>query len=1390
MVVLVIEGNMVLLSGTWNWEMQSDAVYCSDVMHTFPVDYLGTKGIVHPDDLPGLKQFLFSFDPGLQTALSFRMITTYGSVVTIAGAGIQVESNAAWNTRQEMPVQELRLMQHEKELDKFYLQQRLGAYAERVLDAAHWIMNTREQTIYFSDHFYRIHGVQPKSLNAHLHTFLPFVHPEDRDAYSDAIERSYRQQLPLHISYRILTPDRKERRLQLVTHWQYGRNGILFWNGVLADVSATRELVLEKEAAQLELDLLRHIMRLWEKEPGAGYWYLNTFTRKIVFSEGCYQLYGIRKKMAPAGLETFINLVHPEDLEMVRQAYDQFRLEHTMPALEFRVVRQDGKIRYIRQEGQALVVQEELLLAGTMQDITSARLLKKRALDLETRLALQEARWAGAEETGMGSWTMDIATGEYSFSEGLLQLLGLRQQPETMQKTFSHYVHPGDRNVFEESMASALQIRTAAPVNVRILRRGTGRQIRLWLHVQAVRNREYLFATLRDITEEQEGSRELLERTRMAEAVVEQMKDCAFLTDVHNNVLMWNSQSEKRFGRSRENVIGKNLFEVFPGLRNDPVHNNIHTALNGEEVAIERCTSSFLEGYHSLHMVPMKDEDGSVWGIVHLLHDVTREHMLQLHLGERLNYVESLVESALDRIIVLDRNMNYQVWNRQCEIYYGIPRGEVLGKNILEIFPDSIHDPGYGHFKRALKGETIHIPAAAQAAAGHFDTFLIPVKNDEGEVTSILWMVHDLGEIMEARHCLGEEHRLLNEAQAIGHIGSFAYDVIAGTMHFSDELYRHLGYAPGEVTPSLEHIVGAAHPEDRGQLERLLSKALEGRPFQHAWRMIRKGGELIHISGRCLPLENGDGAVRKLAGTLQDITEMKEAETAAADNRDLLLQTAQASPDAITIYDLENLQPVYINHRLGEWLGYTAEEFLELGLEGRMRLFCGSDAVQVLQFNEDMKRGSDGEVRVIEYCLLTRDGKPFHVRNRSKVFRRSSDGTVTHLLSILQDINEEIDMRHRLEERTRFLETVLDANIDRIMVMDKDLRILTWNRRCEEIYGFQREQVLHRSFTDIFPALAADKDLMDAMEGVKRGYAFHIPFRREIYRNGYSEFFFIPLKDESGNTYAILNLLHDITKVYEAQEQLDVLNNTLESKNRELAQKNEEITNFAFVASHDLKEPLRKLQTFSDWLMREEEPRLSANGRAFVRKMSNSVKRLDRLIDDILLLTRIHSDISPGKAVDLNAVLLRVMEELHAVISASGAEITMDPLPVLHGNDNQLYYLLKNLIDNALRYAGQAPLIRITATMVPRASLPEDLVSGDGDHYCLSVWDNGPGIDPHYHKKIFQVFQRLHQHSNDSATGMGLAICKKIMQNHNGFILLESKPGAGATFHCYFPVLA
>lgn len=250
--------------------------------------------------------------------------------------------------------------------------------------------------------------------------------------------------------------------------------------------------------------------------------------------------------------------------------------------------------------------------------------------------------------------------------------------------------------------------------------------------------------------------------------------------------------------------------------------------------------------------------------------------------------------------------------------------------------------------------------------------------------------------------------------------------------------------------------------------------------------------------------------------------------------------------------------------------------------------------------------------------------------------------------------------------------------------------------------------------------------------------------------------------------------------------------NILEEKLTDLERANAELEQFAYVASHDLQEPLRKMRAFSERLQIKEGERLTEDGKSNLVKINQSAIRMQQLIDDLLTFSRtanLRERIF--EEVNLNTVFRDIKEELHEVIAQKNVTLISEVLPTVRGVDFQLFQLFNNLISNAIKYSKPhlAPLIEIDYQKVGGQEIPNiGDMQKNNIYHRISFKDNGIGFDPIYSEKIFVIFQRLHNRTEYEGTGIGLALCRRIVTNHNGFIIAEAKEHQeGSVFHVYLP---
>jgi PAS domain S-box-containing protein len=260
----------------------------------------------------------------------------------------------------------------------------------------------------------------------------------------------------------------------------------------------------------------------------------------------------------------------------------------------------------------------------------------------------------------------------------------------------------------------------------------------------------------------------------------------------------------------------------------------------------------------------------------------------------------------------------------------------------------------------------------------------------------------------------------------------------------------------------------------------------------------------------------------------------------------------------------------------------------------------------------------------------------------------------------------------------------------------------------------------------------------------------------------------VPQHDREGRMIGYSGVVHDITGRKRAEERLADLVRQLERSNRDLEQ-------FAYIASHDLQEPLRMVASYVQLLAQRYRGRFDADADAFIGYAVDGALRMQKMVNDLLAFARVGTQGKEFTPVDLEAVLQNVLADLRVAIEESGAQVTHDPLPTLTADGAQIGVVLQNLVENAIKFRGE---------VVPRIHVSAERQGGE---WVVSVRDNGIGIEPAYFSRIFVIFQRLRSGAKCPGSGIGLAVCKKIVERHGGRIWVESQPGSGSTFRFALP---
>ncbi len=375
------------------------------------------------------------------------------------------------------------------------------------------------------------------------------------------------------------------------------------------------------------------------------------------------------------------------------------------------------------------------------------------------------------------------------------------------------------------------------------------------------------------------------------------------------------------------------------------------------------------------------------------------------------------------------------------------------------------------------------------------------------------------------------------------------------------------------------------------------------------------------------------------------------------------------------------------------------------------------------------------------------------------------------------------DLEQRVEERTTELRaseeryrTLSETSPDMIFVIDRQDKVQYVNNLAAGQFGKTPEQVIGKARAELFPpGIAQDQtpDLQQVLESAE-------PLSSEssiTFPGGqrWLDTQLVPLRNEAGEVSAVMGVSRDITERKQAEEKLNKLLD-------DLARSNAELERFAYVASHDLQEPLRMVTSYLQLLERRYKDKLDGDALEFINYAVDGSNRMKTLISDLLAYSRVGTRGKELALTDCEEVLGRVFSTLQISIEESRCRLTHDPLPRVMADDVQLESLFQNLIGNAIKFHGDdPPCVHVSARKTSEVSKTSEV-------WEFSVRDNGIGIDPQYFERIFIIFQRLHNRQEYAGTGIGLAISKRIVERHGGRIWIESQPGQGSTFFFTLPI--
>ncbi|HTB64654.1 MAG TPA: PAS domain S-box protein, partial [Steroidobacteraceae bacterium] len=746
-----------------------------------------------------------------------------------------------------------------------------------------------------------------------------------------------------------------------------------------------------------------------------------------------------------------------------------------------------------------------------------------------------------------------------------------------------------------------------------------------------------------------------------------------------------------------------------------------------------------------------------------VLRDSARRRRAENALRASEDQYRTLLDAARDYAIsMLNPQGEVVTWNSGAERLKGYSCAEIVGANFSRFFPREEIERGRpeeilkmtaANGRHEVQGRRVRKDGSEFLAS----TTYTALRDPGGNLRGFSAITRDLSETKES----GAKYRGLMEAAPDAMVVvNQAGDIVLLNLQAESQF----GYHRDEL---LGQNVSSIVPE--GFAERLAADGLRSAEQALAQQIgtgieltaRRKDGTEFPIEIMLSPLRSPEGTL--ITAAIRDISVRKAAETHLAQMERRYRGLLEAAPDAMVVVN-QSGEIVLLNLQAEKTFGYRRDELL------------GQKVINIIPEGFAERLIADG-LRSAEEALAQQIGTGIELTARRKDGSEfpmelmlsplgSEDGIL--VTAAIRDISVRKAAETHLAQMEGRYRGLLEAAPDAMVVVNQHGEIVLLNLQAESKFGYRRDELLGQKVTNIIPEGFAERLIADGLRSAEEALAQQIGTGIELTarRKDGSEFpmelMLSPLASASGILVTVA--IRDITTRRTAEA-------LLLQKVEELYRSNEELQQFAYIASHDLQEPLRMVASYTTLISRRYKGKLDADADDFIAFAVDGAKRMQRLIQDLLTYSRVGSKGGELFAISSEEALQQAMRNLRGALEESGAQVTHDALPVVLADEMQLIQLFQNLVGNAIKYRRDGvPAVHVGA------------VACSGRKSLFSVRDNGLGIEAQYFEKIFGMFQRLHKRDEFAGTGIGLAICKKIVERHGGAISVESVVGEGSTF--------
>ncbi|WP_264520562.1 PAS domain S-box protein [Flavobacterium sp. N1994] len=591
-------------------------------------------------------------------------------------------------------------------------------------------------------------------------------------------------------------------------------------------------------------------------------------------------------------------------------------------------------------------------------------------------------------------------------------------------------------------------------------------------------------------------------------------------------------------------------------------------------------------------------------------------------------------------------------------------------------------------------------------------------------------------------------------------------DLVEDKIYWGDGFKKIFGYNLKELNDNSASWMENVHPDDLEKITNSYHTTINSKEnnWIEEYRYKKNDGNYCYVINKGIIIRDKNGKANRIICAMQDISKKKEEEVRLK----LLESVVTNTNDAIVIKeavpsDESGRKIVYVNNSFTRMSGYKPEEII--GKTHQLLQGPNTDKKELALFYKSLDNWKPCEITIINY---SKEGKEYWV-NLSLNPVTNEKGEYTHWISIERDVTERKKQEKELYITTLKLFDTLESIQDGFYTLDNNWNVTYWNKVAEAISGMKENAMIGKNFWEIYEGRISEK-IHSAFLKAKLEKK---PVRLETYSKARKMWFEL---NAFPSSIGLTVYFKNITERKATETKLKKSNKALENNLKELAISNQELEQFAYVASHDLQEPLRMVTSFLTQIENKYQDVLDEKGKKYIFFAVDGAKRMRQIILDLLDFSRIGKHEDKLEEVNLNSVLDEIRLLYRSQIEEKNATMEYGKLPKIQTFASPIKQVFQNLIGNALKYSkpNEKPIITISS-------------DEHTNYWQFKITDNGIGINEEYFDKIFVIFQRLHTTDQYAGTGIGLAISKKIIDNLKGQIWLESKEGQGSTFYFTIP---